>query len=418
MTGKDEGQGRGDPFKIVYFNPTGTLGGAELCLLDVVAGVRAGRPEWSIKVLLADDSPVRDALERLGIACEVLPIPSRLAAAGDSDTTSNSRLGKLLKLSTTLPSALGYFLKVRRALRDERPGLLQTNGMKAHLLGAWGAPKGVPVVWQMHDYPGSRPLMARLLKISRRPGLRVVAVSKSVADATKALLGPSVPVDCVYNAIDLERFSPVLGDRETDPGAWLDDLAGLPPAPPGTVRVGLVATYARWKGHDLFLDAAARVTPSPRVRFYVVGGPIYRSAGSQFSREELESKAKSLGLDGRVGFVPHQGEPAKAFRSLDVVVHASTRPEPFGRVIVEAMACGRALIAMQEGGAAELFEDGVSALGCPPNDPDALADRLQRLIVSSDLRAALGQEGRKATLAYFNRNRLGSEWIRVYQAFR
>ena len=433
---QSQGQGRDAPFKVVYFNPTGTLGGAELCLLDVVAGVRAGRPEWSIKVLLADDGPVRSALERLGIDCDVLPIPSRLAAAGDSDASSTSPLRKLLRLSTTIPSTLGYFLKVRRALRAEGADLLQTNGMKAHLLGAWGAPRGLPVVWQMHDYPGSRPLMARLLKLSRRRGLRVVAVSRSVADDTKALLGPSVPVECIYNAIDIERFSPVepssdssdVGeghaagrrvDFEDDPGAWLDELAGLPPARAGTVRVGLVATYARWKGHDLFLDAASRVsvTPSPPVRFYVVGGPIYRSAGSQFSLEELEAKANSLGLGGRIGFVPHQGEPAEVFQSLDVVVHASTRPEPFGRVIVEAMACGRALVAMQAGGAAELFEDGVSALGAPPNDPDALADRLSRLIASIDLRASLGREGRKAAIAYFDRNRLGSEWIRAYQAF-
>ena len=416
MTGKadgdGDGEGRGAPFKIVYFNPTGTLGGAELCLLDIVAGVRASRPDWSIKVLLADDGPVRSALERLGIPAEVVPIPSRLAAAGDSDASTTSRLGKLLKLATTIPSALGYFLKLRRALRAERPNLLQTNGMKAHLLGSWAAPRGMPVVWQMHDYPGSRPLMARLLKMARRPRLRVVAVSKSVAEDTRALLGPKVPVDCIYNAIDLKRFSPA-----SESGAWLDQLAGLPPPLPGTVRVGLVATYARWKGHDLFLEAAARVTPSPTVRFYVVGGPIYRSAGSQFSREELEAEAKSLGLDGRLGFVPHQDDPAKVFRSLDVVVHASTRPEPFGRVIVEAMACGRALVAMQEGGASELFEDGVSALGCPPNDPASLAVRLQRLIVSSDLRAALGREGRNTALAYFDRNRLGSEWIRVYQAF-
>src|SRR5207253_6282469 len=97
-------------------------------------------------------------------------------------------------------------------------------------------------------------------------------------------------------------------------------------------------------------------------RFYIVGGPIYRSRGSQVSAEGLRARAEALGVGSRVGLVGHQADPARALRALDVVVHASTRPEPFGRVIVEGMACGRAVVAIRDGGAAELFDDGVTAL--------------------------------------------------------
>jgi glycosyltransferase involved in cell wall biosynthesis len=312
----------------------------------------------------------------------------------------------------------GYLVRLRRRFEEASPDRLQTNGMKAHLLGTWAAPPGVPVVWQMHDFAGSRPLMARLLRASarwraRRGGLRVVGVSRAVTDDAARVLGAGagarLMVETVYNAIDLERFTPGPGD-----GAWLDREAGMESAPEGTVRVGLVATYARWKGHDVFLDAAARVPAGLPSRFYVVGGPLYRSAGSQFALEELSARAEGLGLKGRVGFVGHQQAPEAVYRALDVVVHASTRPEPFGRVIVEAMACGRAVVASRAGGAAELFEDGSTALGCPPGDPDALAAAVTRLVTDPGLRRSLGVSGRFAACVRFDRSRLASQWARVY----
>jgi glycosyltransferase involved in cell wall biosynthesis len=182
------------------------------------------------------------------------------------------------------------------------------------------------------------------------------------------------------------------------------------------VRVGLVAAYARWKGHEVFLDAVARLPDDLPARFYVVGGPLYKSAGSQHSTESLKAKAEALGLSGRVGFTGHRAEPADVYRALDVVVHASTRPEPFGRVIVEAMACGRAVVASQTGGAVELFEDGSSALGCPPGDPVALAAALARLVSGPGLRRSLGANGRAAAVARFDRTRLAGEWEQVYAA--
>jgi glycosyltransferase involved in cell wall biosynthesis len=164
----------------------------------------------------------------------------------------------------------------------------------------------------------------------------------------------------------------------------------------------------------VFLDAAARLAADRPVRFYIVGGPIYRTAGSQYSIEELRAAAEARGLGDRVAFAGHQADPASALRALDVAVHASTRPEPFGRVIVEAMACGRPVVAMRHGGAAELFEDGVDALGCPPGDPGALAAAIDRLVADPDLRDRLGAAGRRSVLARFDRRRLADEWAPVY----
>lgn len=388
-----------------------------MCLLDLLASLRRSRPDWSLRVFLGDEGPLRGAVTDLGVGCEVLPLPVRLAALGDAGLglNANGRRGRArFALAAKGPGAAlaasAYLSLLKRRFRAESPDLIQTNGMKAHVLGAWAAPRGVPVVWHLHDYIGSRAVMARLLRWSARPGVRGVAVSQSVAIDAAGALGPKVPIEPIYNAVDLDRFAPGPGD-----GPWLDAQAGLPPARPGTVRIGLVATYAKWKGHEVFLNAVARLSPDLPARYYVVGGPIYKSAGSQHSAEDLQAKANALGLKGRVGFAGHQADPAAIFRALDVVVHASTRPEPFGRVIVEAMACGRAVVAVPVGGASELFEDEISALGCPPGDPEALAAVLGRLIADPALRQTLGNAGRKAAAGRFDRARLAGEWARVYE---
>src|SRR6185295_16036858 len=91
-------------------------------------------------------------------------------------------------------------------------------------------------------------------------------------------------------------------------------------------------------------------------RAYIIGGPIYQTGGSQYSLEELCQEAERLGLSRRVVFTGFAVDPAAALRALDVIVHASTEPEPFGMVIVEGMACGKPVVASESSGAAELFE--------------------------------------------------------------
>ena len=106
----------------------------------------------------------------------------------------------------------------------------------------------------------------------------------------------------------------------------------------------------------------------------------------------MRDLAGRQGLEGRVGFLGFQEDPAEAFRALDVVVHASTRPEPFGLTIVEAMACAKPVVAAAAGGAAELFQDGRDALGHPPGDADALAAAVGRLVDDPALPARLSAE--------------------------
>jgi glycosyltransferase involved in cell wall biosynthesis len=304
-----------------------------------------------------------------------------------------------------------YVAKLHQALREAKPDRVHTNGMKAHVLGAWAAPRRVPVIWHLHDFIASRAVMARLLRTAARRGITGVAVSRAVADDAAKVFGAKIPVRTVYNAVDLARFAP------EGPRVDLDAASGLPAAAEGTVRVGLIGTFATWKGQDVFLDAIALVDSrvSAQSRFYIIGGPIYKTGGSQWTIEELKDRASRLRLGDRAGFAGFQPDPSSAIRALDVVVHASTRPEPFGRVIVEGMACGKAVIAVNGGGSAELFEDGVTALGIPPDAPPALAQAMTRLIADPELRHRIAAAGRASAVARFDRNDLAGRWEEVYR---
>jgi glycosyltransferase involved in cell wall biosynthesis len=177
--------------------------------------------------------------------------------------------------------------------------------------------------------------------------------------------------------------------------------------------MGLLGTFARWKGHDVFLRALSQIRAAG-VRGYIIGEPIYETAASQFSMRELQELSVGYGLAGSVGFTGRIHDAPGALRALDVVVHASTEPEPFGLVIAEAMACGRPIIVSRAGGAAEIAQAG--ALFHRPGDAADLAARLSELIADPAQRRALGTAGRDAAERLFNRDRLANSLVTIYEA--
>lgn len=128
----------------------------------------------------------------------------------------------------------------------------------------------------------------------------------------------------------------------------------------------------------------------------------------------MRSLAESLGIGDRVTFLGFQGDMVATYRWLDVVVHASTQPEPFGLVIAEAMACGKPVIVAQAGGAAELFTPGVDAIAVPANSPTDLAQSIRSLATHPGDRLRLGAAARQTALHRFGGDRLGQEVKRFY----
>jgi glycosyltransferase involved in cell wall biosynthesis len=143
--------------------------------------------------------------------------------------------------------------------------VVHSNGIKTHLLARLVVPSAVPIVWHLHDFLGLRPAAGWLLRRARSRVRAAIAVSRAVELDARTVL-PGVRIDVVPNAVDTARFSPGSGD-----GPDLDRRAGYSPALGGTVRVGLISTYARWKGHLTVLDAAARLAaraPNLPIRWF------------------------------------------------------------------------------------------------------------------------------------------------------
>ncbi len=399
--------------RIVYLDPSGKLGGAEALLLDVLAGVREAEPGWDLHLIVGESGPLVHKASALGMEVSVVAFPEALARLGDAGAggPAGHQVGKLnlaKRAAAAIPSIWAYRNTLRRVIRKIQPDLIHSNGFKMHLLSLWSRTGDVPVIWHLHDYASKRPVVGHLLRLHAPYCAHAIANSPSVGADLQALC-PRLAVSTVTNAIDVARFSP------TGTQLNLDTLAGWPAASPGTVKVGLLATMARWKGHAVFLEAIARLSPDVPVRAYILGGPVYQTEGSQWSETELRDLAKSLGVADRVGFTGFVDEPAAALRALDVVVHASTDPEPFGLVIVEAMACGRAVVISAAGGAAEIIRPGVDGLAHWPGDAEQLARCIEQLAGDRELRERLGREARTSAVRSFHRTRLVSELLPIYR---
>jgi glycosyltransferase involved in cell wall biosynthesis len=366
-----------------------------------------------VHAIVGSDGPLLPALSDAGARAILLPMPAALASFGDSAMIGpglgRSPARMLSRGSWAAFDAWRYASKLRRVLRELKPDIVHSDGNKFHLLSRIACGRNRPVVWHLHDFLGERPGMRRLIRLAAGKRTSAIAVSQAVAQDARDLL-ESTPIAVIPNAVNTEQFVPGPGD-----GHFLDRLAGLEPVD-NILRIGLVATYARWKGQDLFLEAAARMPSELPIRYFIIGGPIYQTAGSQFSEQELRGRIARLSLDNHAYLLGFQNDMPAIYRALDVVVHASTRPEPFGLTIIEGMACGRPVIVSAGGGAIELFQHQKDAIGVRPGDCGQLAAAMARLAADPDLRHRLGRAARQTAITRFDRKRFERQLIAMYRS--
>ena len=389
------------------------LGGSEVALVGMIAALERLRPDWQFHVVLPGDGPLRERLNGKNVTCSIVPMPAALARLGEwvavrEGWSASSQVTLGIRLCETAASLPAYQSRLDRVVSEFRPDVVHTNGFKAHVLGARLRSRPAHVVWHLHEYISRRKLTRWLLRRHASQCSAVIANSASVAADVLSSIGSACDVHVVANSVDLNVFSP------DGPRLDLDRLAGLPPAPADIVRVGLVATYARWKGHEVFLDAVQQAASRVPIRGYIIGGPLYDTSNSQFTRGQLQQMIDAAGLRDQVGLTGFV-DAASAMRALDVVVHASVEPEPFGLVIAEAMACGKAVITTAHGGAAELIADGQDAVISPPKDATALAHSIETLARDAAMRLAIGERACDNARIRFSPQTVGSRLAQVFE---
>jgi glycosyltransferase involved in cell wall biosynthesis len=161
----------------------------------------------------------------------------------------------------------------------------------------------------------------------------------------------------------------------------------------------MIGRLAPWKGQDVFLRAFAQAFPDGRQRAVIVGDALFGEAEVAYG-EGLRRLAEKLGVAHRVEFRGYREDIIREMRALDVLVHASITPEPFGQVVIEGMSAQLPVVASRGGGPEEIITHGVDGLLYSPGDVAALAQILAQLEAEPQLRAQLGGAGERRAQDY------------------
>ncbi|MCC6890955.1 MAG: glycosyltransferase family 4 protein [Hyphomicrobiales bacterium] len=350
--------------RVMFVNHTSTIAGAEMVLLDLV------RPWRMASAFLFEDGPLNRAMDQRGLHV----ITSRWGG-GLAAIRRDGSLWNAAPLAYRLCAVIKEIVQAAR-----RHDLIYANSQKAFVLAAFAAAIARrPLVWHLHDiiddaHFGS--LQRRLqVTLANRLAARVIVPSRAAASAFVAAGGRKSLVAIVPNGIGAPIDAPIDTPARD---AIRTDLA-LPNSP----LVGVFSRLAPWKGQHVVLNAIAAL---PDVHALIVGDALF---GERAYADSLAVLAATLGIADRVHFLGHRNDVTRLMKAVDVMVHPSVHPEPFGRTLVEAMLAKVPVIATDTGAASDILDAGKAGLLVPPNDADTLARGIAGVL--ADAQALSGQ---------------------------
>ncbi|SDD54256.1 glycosyltransferase [Ruegeria marina] len=367
------------PRHVLYIQPNSEVGGSDIALARTIEAM--GQSGQRSSVILPKDGPLVARLRAAGAEVHFLEMKQLRTLP-----SVRYQSAYLLRLVPTV-------IRLRRMMRQIAPDLVHSNSAYC-LYGAFAARlAGLPHVWHVREMA---PQVAVLTRLYAGMVRRLSTVVLAMSDACLEALYGEVPEDAVVmpDALDADAFRAVARAGRLRAELGID---------PNTRIVGFAARLDPWKGADVFLNAAARVCRERKdVLFLLAGGA---PAGLEAHEAELHAKADELGLGERVRFLGwryRMQDMADVMEGFDIFCHTSVVAEPFGLVLLEAMAMGTPVIASAAGGPLSIIEDGVSGLLCPPGQPDALALAILELLDDPDRARRIGAAGRSRQAQAFS----------------
>jgi len=200
---------------------------------------------------------------------------------------------------------------------------------------------------------------------------------------------PRAKAAIIHNGVNLSQFT-----RYYDAAQVRKEFHCKPDDP----LIGLIGRIDWWKGHDYFLEAiacAARKFPDLKG---VIIGEFEKEGAVNLNRkhtQKVKSLVKSLGIEHKIIFTGFRSDVSRLMSGLDVVVHASSEPEPFGLVVIEGMAAGKPVVATAAGGVLDIIENGVNGLLVPCKDSTAIADAIITILSAPEKAKQMGYAGRR-----------------------
>jgi glycosyltransferase involved in cell wall biosynthesis len=333
--------------RLCSIQPVAERGGSDQALLRLVRSLPPG--DFECHVVLPSEPPLRAAFEATGTNVHIVPM---------------RRISKSHGLLDWLAYALSWPVTVARLVRLVRridADVVHTNSLHSWYGWAVAPLARRPHVWHAREIvvqSGAALTLERFL--TRHFASRVVCGSQAIADQLdprNVVVIHDSPDPAVFNSRRAGRFR---------------THAGIPDDVPLAGTVGRLDT---WKGFDVVLDAWPRAKAEcPTLHLVVAGGPV---KGKERYAEQLESRAKALPDVHWLGEIEEEAV-ADLLADLDVLVLASTEPEPYGLVLTEALATGTPVVATDAGGPREILATAHPGAGrlVAPRDPTALADGL------------------------------------------
>jgi glycosyltransferase involved in cell wall biosynthesis len=362
--------------RILYVDQTGKLGGGEVALLPWLLRAAEGA-----RVVLFTDGPFRELIEQAGIPVDVIE---------QSSLAGHRRESGLSAMLGVLPGMLR--IRKRLAALAREADLLYANSQKAFLVSALAKRRGQPLIWHLRDIMTAdhfSPLMRRVaVSFGNRFASVVITNSQATADSFIAAGGRPEKVHVVHDGVSHIPF-----DHVDVPSVQALRKAICPPETP---LIGVFGRLSHWKGQHIVLEAMSGL---PELQVVFIGDALF---GEDEYAASLHRRAAQPDLAGRVHFTGFRRDIPEWMKAVDIVLHSSTAPEPFGLVIVEGMLAGRPVIATRAGGAVEIIEDGVSGLLVDPGSAESIRVAVRRLCSDKCLVEQLSQKGRHRAETMFS----------------
>jgi glycosyltransferase involved in cell wall biosynthesis len=275
--------------------------------------------------------------------------------------------------------------------------LLHANSLRACVVGSLAARRaGMPSIWHIHSLV-AQPLIStagvRLIRgLARRLPAHIICNSKATASCLDL---PPDRVTVIATGVDPGRFTPN-GRARHEP-----------------LRIGMVGRFAPWKGQHVFVDAAGALAARfPEAEFVLAGAPLF---GEELYERAVREQASRMENHDQIRFMDFVDDVPALLRDLDVVVHASVEPEPFGQVVVEAMMAEKPIVASAAGGPMEVVEDGVTGRLVEPGNATALAEALESVILDRTGSAAMGRRARAHAIDHYDIHQTARAVEQVYE---
>lgn len=300
-------------------------------------------------------------------------------------------------LFVTLPEALRYYYLGKK----HHVALVHLNNILGSQLAGIVAAKllGIPCVAHLRDFEEVHPVTRFYAGLIDHH----VAISGAIKDNLLQLGVPEDKITIVHDALDLKEFNADVGS---------DHLFKEFALTPDTPRYGIFGRVVDWKGIREFLLAAHQVAAQvPDARGFIVGGP---SDGDEAYFREMQALAGELGLGNKIIFTGYRTDIPAMMKFMDIVVHASNRPEPFGMVVIEGMAMGKPVVATRAGGPLDIVKDGETGFFAEVGDVESLALSVIALLCQPNLCSMMGLAARLRVEQHFSSHLYAAKIEEIY----